>query len=260
MISRDTTAIGKTHRGLFCHVNKTRDRKKRTDIRLHKFIRAPGFVCLSAPLYTTSILRSSHGLEWLLELQLLLPHSLLQERGGTKWHTLLKVPPNTCAYIPLAGTYSCDHTSLKGGWETKLFSWQITCLKKKMEKMKLKRPSGGPATKGYQEPQRARGKLEKQSECWAGPRALLGTRQKKRSGKVLAVLPHTTRNLFLQQLYLPTTCFELSDGCIQMAGLGHMTAPWLPEGGEEETLSVSLVGGGVLSAYGESHDVGRGLV
>lgn len=67
VISRDIIVIGKIYRGLFCYVNKIRDRKKRIDIRFYKFIRVLGFVCFFVLLYTIFIFRLFYGLEWLLE-------------------------------------------------------------------------------------------------------------------------------------------------------------------------------------------------
>lgn len=134
----------------------------------HKCLRAH----VSAPPHKTSIRRSPHGVRWLLEPRPLLPHSTHQEKGGgTKWHGLLNVPPNTSACIPLAETYSYGHTSL-GGWEMKSYSQQITSLKKENTKrMQLRRQPGGPATKGY------RG-LREPKRSW---RSRMNTGQKQRA-------------------------------------------------------------------------------
>lgn len=75
VMSKDPTAAGITHGGLLCHINKVQ-RLEEENCYGHPInsseTPAPS---VSAPPHMTSILRSFHDLEWLLELQPLLPHS-----------------------------------------------------------------------------------------------------------------------------------------------------------------------------------------
>lgn len=160
---------------------------------LHKSLRAPGSFYVSVPPHKTSIRRSPHGVRWLLEPQPLLLHSKQQEKGGgTKWHALLNVPPNTSAYVPLAETYSYGHTSLTGGWEMKSYSQQITSLKKEnMKRMQLRRQPGGPATKGYRGLREPKGSWRSRMNTGQKQRAFWGPGGRNGQGRTsLAITYH----------------------------------------------------------------------